>query len=118
MLRPVLHTLRYVALLAFLSAFLPTGSKAFGRSVMVKATVTEAQSLTTQDQVPTGKGLRVGRLVLSAPVLLLQVKQLPAGWLSVFLPCFGNFSGNVVSLPPHAIVRASHRCTLLQVFRC
>lgn len=118
MLRPVLHTLRYVTLLAFLLACLPTGSMAFGRSVSIKATVTEAQTLTTQDQIPTGKGLRVGRLVLSAPVLLLQVKQLPAGWLSVFLPSFADFSGNVVSLPPHAIVRASHRCTVLQVFRC
>ncbi|HRI40401.1 MAG TPA: hypothetical protein PLW54_01840 [Bacteroidia bacterium] len=118
MLRPALHTLRFVALLAFLMAFLPTGSKAYGRSVLVKATVSEAQALTTQDQIPTGKGLRVGRLVLSAPVMLLPVKQLPAGWVAVFLPSFGNFSGNVVSLPPYTIVRASHRCTVLQVFRC
>ena len=118
MLRPLVQILRTVALLAFLMAFLPTGSLGNGRSVMVKATVSEAHTLTTQDQIPTGKGLRVGRLVLSAPVMLLPVKQLPAGWLSLFLPCFGSFSGSVASSPPYLVLRASHRCTLLQVFRC
>jgi hypothetical protein len=118
MLHRFIRIIRFTAFLAFLPAFLSAESRGCSDMPVVKSSASGAPEMTTQDKAPIGKGLVAGRIQFASPVMLLPVKHLPAGIAFLLSPSLVSHAGSPVPASDFSVLRASHRCTVLQVFRC